>query len=218
MPTPIEGGLVRLARAVALGLAVLILVYLVALPLYPLIRYEFISDTGRIEPAETAKDIKESAAATGTAANSGPAAASATLPQVSPKDNNPNRIIIKKIGVDAPIVESADEKYGLNHGVWLMPTGSSPDKGGNTIITGHRFKYLPPNNLTFFLLDKLTKGDEIQVNWRGKVYGYQVDSTKIVPAEEVSILEPTDQPILTIFTCDPIFSTTNRLVIIAKPI
>jgi sortase A len=106
----------------------------------------------------------------------------------------------------------------LNRGAWRLPDSSTPDIGGNTVITGHRFKYLPPNNLTFYLLDKLAVGDKIDIKWKGKILKYEVYLTKVVPAEDTTVIAPTDEPILTVFTCDPIFSTKNRLVVLAKPI
>ena len=127
-----------------------------------------------------------------------------------------NRIIIPKIGVNAPIVESENSEYGLSKGSWRVPESSTPDKGGNTVITGHRFKYLPPNNLTFYLFDKLEIGDIVSVIWNKKKYYYKIKETKIIKPTDLSILEPTKESILTMFTCDPIYSQKNRLVIISE--
>lgn len=130
----------------------------------------------------------------------------------SPKPAS-DRLIIPKIGVNIPIIESDNEEYGLDRGTWIIPDSSTPDKGGNTVLTGHRFKYLPPSNLTFYLFHKLEKGDIASVLWKGKTYYYRIKETKIVPGNDISILDKTDEPILTMFTCDPIYSTKNRLVI-----
>ncbi len=127
-----------------------------------------------------------------------------------------NRIIIPKIGVNAPIVESKNSEYGLSKGSWRVPESSTPNKGGNTVITGHRFKYLPPNNLTFYLFDKLEIGDIVSVIWEEKNYYYKIKETKIIKPTDLSILEPTKESILTMFTCDPIYSQKNRLVIISQ--
>ncbi len=127
-----------------------------------------------------------------------------------------NRIIIPKIGVNSPIIESNDAKYALNRGAWRTPVSSTPDKGGNMVISGHRYKYLPPNNLTFYLLDKLTVGDVMSVAWQEKDYYYRVKQTKIVEPTDVSILNPTATTTLTVYTCDPIYSQEHRLVVIAE--
>lgn len=126
------------------------------------------------------------------------------------------RLIIEKIGVDAKIVEGDNARQALNQGIWRMPIGSTPDRGGNTIITAHRYKFLPPNTNTFYLLDKLAIGDRIDVQWQGKQFTYQVKQIKIVTPQAVEILANTKEPQLTLFTCTPLFTSTNRLVVIAE--
>lgn len=125
------------------------------------------------------------------------------------------RVIIEKIGVDAKIVEGDNARRALNQGIWRMPIGSTPDRGGNTILTAHRYKFLPPNTNTFYLLDKLAVGDRIDVQWQGKQFTYQVKETKVVTPQTVEILANTKEPQLTLFTCTPLFTSTNRLVVIA---
>ena len=137
-----------------------------------------------------------------------------TTPKIAglPKDN---RIVIAKIGVNAKIVEGANQN-ALWRGVWHIPNTSQPEKGGNTVISGHRFQYRPPNNTTFYLLDKLAKGDYLIVYWNGKEYDYKVAKTMVVGPKESSILENTTTPILTLFTCTPLFTTKQRLVVIGE--
>lgn len=182
--------------------AFLILFYLIAFPFYPELKYRFFSSQ---EKNVLSSDVSSSTIKQAYKSN---------FPE-SDFSISPNRVIIKKIGVNAPIVESQNSKYGLSRGAWHVPESSTPDKGGNTVITGHRFKYLPPNNLTFYLFHKLEVGDEVYVIWNKKDYFYKIREIKVVPATEVSVLDPTKDPILTMFTCDPIYSTKNRLVVIA---
>jgi len=129
-----------------------------------------------------------------------------------PKDN---RLVIPKIGVNAKIVEGSNENV-MYRGVWHIPNTSSPDKGGNTVISGHRFQYRPPNNTTFYLLDKLGKGDYLIVYWQGKEYDYKVTKTMVVGPKESSLLENTTKPILSLFTCTPLFTTKQRLFVIGE--
>ena len=137
------------------------------------------------------------------------------LPQAE-YDISPNRIIIPKIGVNAPVVESKSAEYGLHLGAWHIPDTSTPNKGGNTVITGHRFKYLPPHNLTFYLFHKLEAGDIFSVIWNEQDYYYRIKEVKIVDKTEVSILDPTEEPTVTLFTCHPIYSTEQRLVVVGE--
>ncbi len=191
------------ALVAILGLLVVCLtVYIFIFPFYPEIKYQawlkIQSWQGKMD--ETANQVP--------------------LPtQILPLSENldlGNRLVIPKIGVDIPVVDSKDSAWALNRGAWRMPETSTPDKGSNTAIAGHRFKYLPPNNLTFYLLDKLAVGDGLAIIWEGKEYTYRVTESKIVLPTQVSVLAPTEKPTLTLITCDPIFSQKNRLIVTAE--
>lgn len=129
-----------------------------------------------------------------------------------------NKIIIPKIGVDMKMIEGTNETIALNQGAWRMPQTSTPDQGGNTVITAHRFKYKPPSEKTFYLLDKLVVGDAVTVNWQGYEYNYKVTGTKIVEPSAVEVLDNTENPQITLITCTPLFTTKQRLIVIAEPI
>lgn len=126
-----------------------------------------------------------------------------------------NQLIIPKIEVRIPIVEGADESV-LNKGAWRLPGSSTPDRGGNTVLTAHRFKYRPPSEQTFYLLDKLAAGDFFQIIWQGQEYSYRVISSQVVAPEDVEVLKETLNPIVTLITCHPLFSTKERLVVVGE--
>lgn len=193
------------ALVAILGLLIVgLLAYVLILPFYPEIEYNF-------WPGQ--KSASSDQAAVPQAAE--PAKNTVAKLPVADLAERANSLIIPKIGVDIPIVDSSDSAWALNRGAWRMPETSTPEKGSNTAIAGHRFKYLPPNNLTFYLLDKLVAGDVLVVIWSGKEYQYQVVETKIVLPTEVSVLAPTEKSIITLITCDPIFSQRNRLIVTA---
>ena len=123
-----------------------------------------------------------------------------------------NILIIPKISVRIPIVEGKDEST-LNLGAWRLPETSTPDKGSNTAIAGHRWKYRPPSEKTFYLLDKLEAGDGFQIFWQGKEYNYKIVSTEVVLPTDVWVLKPTENSVVTLITCTPLFSTTKRLIV-----
>lgn len=111
-----------------------------------------------------------------------------------------NYVLIPKIDVESPIYEG-DTDDTLMKGVWRIPVGSTPEHGSNTILTAHRFQYtFGPQ--TFYHLDKLKKGDIIYVYWQGTEYTYEVAQTFGVSDESVEIENPTDKPILTLYTCE----------------
>jgi len=127
-----------------------------------------------------------------------------------------NSILIPVVGIEASVVEGATED-SLNYGAWHRPGTGTPDEGGNTVITGHRFRYLPPNNLTFYHLDKVRIGDEIIVYWEGIEYDYIVSEILVVEPSRVDIEADTVQPRLTLYTCTPLWTAEKRLVVIAEP-
>jgi LPXTG-site transpeptidase (sortase) family protein len=198
---------------------VAIFLYLALYPFYPELTYRLKTQTAGEDPAvligsNNAPDLSTSS----LAPSPGPVAPKANLPLSDPVEEG-NRLIIPKIKVDAPIVEGAEADAAMDRGAWLMPQGARPDRtAGNIVITGHRFKYLPPNNTTFYLFHKLKPGDLVAIEWEGVRYDFAVKSIKTVDKTDLSILDPTEKKTLTLFTCEPIFSQEKRLVIKADPI
>ena len=190
--------------------------YLITAPFYPEIKFKYaeLSAGEELIPEPSQTNTPEDLI---KIANDTVELASYKLPD-SEYAISPNRLIIKKIRLNAPIVENSNSQAGLDQGAWRVPQTSTPDKGSNTVISGHRFKYLPPNNVTFYLFHELEVGDLVSVIWETKKYHYKVTETKVVPKTEVSIQDPSETPKLTLFTCHPIYSTEKRLVIIAEPI
>ncbi|MGB0757081.1 MAG: sortase [Patescibacteria group bacterium] len=128
-----------------------------------------------------------------------------------------NMIVIPRMGVRAVLNEGSTADT-LREGVWRMPQASTPDQGGNTVITAHRYLYRPPDPRTFFLIDKMVVGDTFTVYWNGEEYNYRVRETKIVEPTEISILYNTPTNQITLFSCTPLFTSDQRLVVIADEI
>ena len=123
-----------------------------------------------------------------------------------------NYLVIPKIGVHVEIVEGEDAS-SLAQGAWRLPGTSTPDRGGNTVVAAHRFRYAPPYEATFYYLDKLETGDEFSVFWEGKEYRYQVVDSHIVAPTNLDILNDTPTSTFTMVTCSPLFSTSERLIV-----
>jgi LPXTG-site transpeptidase (sortase) family protein len=162
----------------------------------------------------TFAQIPSQQAKTSTTSSSTPKTTAFALPEVSVPDHN--AIVIPKIGVDTHILEGTGPET-LNNGLWRRPKTSTPDKGGNTVITGHRFLY-STGNKTFYHLDKLQIGDPIIIYWKGKSYGYRVTKQEVVPPTAVEIEDETQDDRITLYTCTPLWSSKNRLVITAEKV
>jgi sortase A len=121
-------------------------------------------------------------------------------------------ITIPKINLEAAIGEGVDTetlKYAVGH----FPGTPVPEKRGNFCIAGHRsYTY----GEFFNRLDELQIGDEIVIKTESSQYKYKVYEKKIVEPSEISILDNTKSPIITLVTCTPIRIATHRLIIKGK--
>lgn len=127
-----------------------------------------------------------------------------------------NRITIPALKVDSPVYGGTSIDF-LEKGTWLRPNGSTPDKGGNTVIVGHRYTsqdWFGKN--TFYDLPDVEVGDLIEVVWEGKEYVYKIFLTDTVKPDAVEIEAPSSENILTIYTCTPLWSGHNRFVVKAR--
>lgn len=124
-----------------------------------------------------------------------------------------DHLVIPKIDLDQKIWFGHGE-WLVNRGVWHIPESSTPDRGSNTVLVGHRFTYKDP--AVFYHLDKVAVGDPIIAVVGGKLYNYKVTEKKIVNPTDLWIEDPTDDNRLTIYTCDPLWSIRNRLVVVAS--
>ena len=180
------------ALVIALGL------YIALSPLAPQAEY-FIRDKSPNASAPYSGALAESVGSSTTAQ--------------TPADN---RIVIPSIQIDEPIVESNTINSIKNGGTWRRPNTSTPNRDGNTVIIGHRF--YGSNTSTFYHLDKVEVGEKMAVYWEGIEILYEVTEVKIVDESAIEIEAPTKSRQLTIYTCHPIWTAKQRLVVIAKPV
>jgi sortase A len=123
-----------------------------------------------------------------------------------------NELVIPRLGMEQ-IINTGPSQAELNKGPWLIPNTSTPDKNSNTVIAGHRFTYAGP--AVFYFLDKVQLHDTVIVNWQHKQYTYKVSEIKVVPPKDVSVQAASKDSRLTVYTCTPLLTAKNRLVIIA---
>jgi len=187
----------RMVKVIVFSLVFGICLVSISYPFWPSIEYTVAEWTGTQEILLSQK--------------AGGVAEGLLKPSVTPSLEE-NILSIPKIGVEIPIVEGADEG-SLEKGAWLLPQTSTPDEMKNTALAAHRFKYRPPHKETFYLLDKVSEGDELIVQWEGKEYRYIVNSIMIVAPEYIGVLEPTEKATLTLITCHPLFSDESRLIV-----
>lgn len=127
-----------------------------------------------------------------------------------------NRIAIPSIGLNEPINEGSS-LAAADTGPWRLPQTSTPPEGSNTVIVGHRFSYAQDIAKPFYSLDKVEVGNQIIIYWQKQVYKYMVVDKLVVTPNQTSIQDPTDDARLTLYTCTPLWTARNRLVIVAIP-
>jgi sortase A len=105
------------------------------------------------------------------------------------------RIEVPRLGVSAIVREGADAKT-LRRAVGHVPDTALPGQKGNAALAGHRDTF-------FRKLQHVRSGERIVVTTTGGRYEYVVRETRVVKPRDVWVLDPTDEPTLTLVTCHP---------------
>ncbi len=135
-------------------------------------------------------------------------------------------IVIEKINANAKIVANVDpgneRQYtdALAQGVAESKGSTKPGEQGNLYIFSHSTD-APWNvsrfNAVFYLLRELEKDDKVVLFYQGKRFDYVVFDKTITDPKDTSFLSNRyDQPVLTLQTCDPPGTLSNRLIVRAK--
>jgi LPXTG-site transpeptidase (sortase) family protein len=136
------------------------------------------------------------------------------------------RILIPKIGVNAPIVLSDSRDPNLIHddlenGIVHYPGTALPGELGNVFLTGHssNYSWAPGKyNYVFTLLGKMSTGDLIAIYYQGHEYDYSITRTEIVAPTDIAVLNPSPNRELSLMTCWPVYTSQKRLIVIAQQI
>ncbi|MDQ6614169.1 MAG: class E sortase [Actinomycetota bacterium] len=118
---------------------------------------------------------------------------------------------IPKLGVDKYVVEGISEE-ALKQGPGHYPGTPLPGEPGNSAIAGHRTTYGAP----FYSLNEVAPGDDIFITTGKGAFHYTVDHSEVVKPTDVGVIGPTPDNRLTLTTCNPRFSATTRLIVVAK--
>jgi sortase A len=118
-------------------------------------------------------------------------------------------IVIPKIGVNYYVVEGVGSSQ-LAEGPGHYPGTAAVGASGNVGIAGHRTTHGAP----FYNLNELKPGDLIYLtNTAGHTFTYRTTTQFIVAPSDGAVLNPTGTPSLTLTTCNPRYSASQRLVV-----
>jgi sortase A len=113
--------------------------------------------------------------------------------------------------LEVPVLDGIDD-LTLNRGVGYIPGTAHLGEPGNIGIAGHRDGF-------FRILKDVGKGDEIELETPERIDIYQIKDIVIVDKNDVSVLQATSVPTLTLVTCYPFYfigSAPKRYIVIAS--
>ena len=121
------------------------------------------------------------------------------------------RIVMPSIDVSEVFVEgtgAADLRTGPGH----YPATPLPGERGTVAIAGHRTTYGAP----FRRIDRLERGDRIELRMPYGRLVYSVERTRIVPPTETSVTARVDHDRLVLSACHPLYSAAKRIIVFAR--
>lgn len=135
----------------------------------------------------------------------------ANLPVPTPSPEQAVRIQIPAIKVDAPVV-MGDGWDQLKKGVAQRAGTPNPGKDGNLVLSAHNDVF----GEIFRELDRLKPGDEIVLLTNMNRYVYVVAESQIVLPTQVEVMNPTEDPVVTLISCYPYRVDNKRIIIRAE--
>lgn len=136
----------------------------------------------------------------------------------------PDRLIIEKIGVDAPVnnPQSRDIKVldeALLSGVVRYPGSGGLDDNSNMFLFGHSTNWSYVQNQSYKSLNRLGElqiGDIVKVRSSNLEYRYRVVSMSLADKDKALVELSADERMITISTCDSFGEKNDRFVVKAR--
>lgn len=122
------------------------------------------------------------------------------------------RMIIPKIGVDAPVVNTPPVNGVWDVADWKvghLSTTPNPGSRGNAAFSAHD----DIKGEIFKRVDELKPGDAIILKSAHGSYLYIVTGQSVVDPSDTTPLNPTTSPTITLISCTPYWVDTQRLII-----
>jgi sortase A len=121
------------------------------------------------------------------------------------------RFEIPRLGLSVIVAEGIGKRT-LRRGIGHIPGTPLPGEPGNVGIAGHRDTFFRP-------LKDIQVHDMIVLSTQWGEYRYRVVSSRVVGPNEVEVLHPTSDEVLTLVTCHPFYlvgPAPNRFIVRAE--
>jgi len=181
------------------------LLLLVAVSCLSLYSYAFLERVGSQAYAAWSFDhsVKRPSAGPLKAIHAGPLAGNSIV----------GRLWIPKLRLSA-MVREGDDARTLRRAVGHIPATPFPGQPGNVGVAAHRDTF-------FRRLGDLQTGDSIGFSTMDGDFTYEVESLRVVAPQDVEVLAPSREKVLTMVTCYPFFYIGNapkRFIVRARQI
>jgi LPXTG-site transpeptidase (sortase) family protein len=146
-------------------------------------------------------------------------AAPASRPRVQPPPRRiatrseragPSTLWIRRLHLRSRIFAASQ----LDRGPAWWPITGRPGGGDTVAIAGHRTTHSRP----FYFLERLQRGDRIQIAYRGRSYVYRVSRSRVITSANMHIADAVGHERLLLTACTPRGSAAFRLVVEALPV
>jgi sortase A len=111
------------------------------------------------------------------------------------------RLDIPRLALSVMVAEGTEPSV-LRKAAGHLPGTAFPGASGNVALAGHRDRHFRP-------LKDVAPGDEVLLTTPDGTFRYRVEWTRIVDPQAVHVLDPTEQPTLTLVTCYPFYFVGN---------
>jgi sortase A len=119
------------------------------------------------------------------------------IPPTSAAGGLIGRMEIPRLRLSTVVVEGLDRRT-LRRAVGHIPGTALPGQAGNVGIAGHRDTFFRP-------LADIQVNDIILLNTQWGEYRYRVVFSQVVSPDDVAVLHPTSNEVLTLVTCHPFY-------------
>ena len=115
---------------------------------------------------------------------------------------------VARLGLSTFISEGIDDAV-LAAGPGHWPGTALPGQAGNAAVFGHRVSHTHP----FRYLDQMAVGDVVEVRAGSVLVRYRVSEVWITGGDDISVVQQTALPCITLVACHPPGSITYRIVV-----
>lgn len=136
------------------------------------------------------------------------------VPEYDPYPEEGDRlgtVTLESLDLSWPIFEGTDEEQ-LSIGVGHYIGSVLPGIQDNSILSGHR-------STVFGRLGELQKGDRVLIETDAGIFVYEITRFEVVDRSDQTVIQPSDEAILTLTTCYPfgaIGNTTEAYIVTAE--